>query len=142
MPTDPPFRTVRPREERLARLEHALDESSAWVLSGSLCGWGARLVPRFDLIVFLLVPTPVRMARLRAREEQRYGAEAIAPGGRLHRAHAGFMDWAARYDEGDVSMRSRAMHEAWLASLSSPVTRLEGDRPVSDLLALLAATTR
>ena len=68
MPTDPPFRQVRPRDERLARLESALEQSPAWVLPGSRCGWG-------ELVVFLLVPTPVRLARLRAREQQRYGAE-------------------------------------------------------------------
>lgn len=68
MPTDPPFRQVRPRDERLARLESALEQSPTWVLSGSRCGWG-------ELVVFLLVPTPVRLARLRAREQQRYGAE-------------------------------------------------------------------
>jgi adenylate kinase family enzyme len=151
IPTDPPFRQIRPRAERLARLGSALDQSPTWVLSawrgaaegepsgytGSLCGWGDPLIPRFDLLVFLLVPTPVRLARLRAREEQRYGATAIAPGGPLHEAHVEFMDWAARYDEGDVAMRSRAMHEAWLAVIPTPVVRLEGDRPPGDLLALV-----
>lgn len=140
LPTDPPFQTVRPREERLARLQGAIEDSPAWVLSGSLCGWGDPLIPRFDLIVFLLVPAAVRLARLRVREEQRYGADAIAPDGPLHRAHVEFMSWAARYDHGDVSMRSRAMHEAWLATILPPVVRLSGDRPVSEQLALLTAT--
>lgn len=137
MPTDPPFQQVRPRDERLARLESALEQSPTWVLSGSLCGWGDPLIPRFELVVFLLVPTPVRLARLRAREQQRYGAAAIAAGGPLHRAHVEFIDWAGRYDSGGPDMRSRAMHEAWLASISAPVVRLEGDDPMSDLLARL-----
>ncbi|HEX7212886.1 MAG TPA: AAA family ATPase [Methylomirabilota bacterium] len=137
MPTDPPFRQVRPRDERLARLESALEQSPTWVLSGSLCGWGDPLIPRFDLVVYLLVPTPVRLARLHAREQQRYGAAAIAAGGPLHPAHVEFMDWAGRYDSGGPDMRSRAMHEAWLASISAPVVRLEGDHPMSDLLARL-----
>src|SRR5262245_19615648 len=98
LPTQPPFQTVRPREERLGRLETALAQSASWALSGSLCGWGDPVIPRFDLVVFLVVPTDVRMARLRAREEQRYGTSAIAPGGPLHRGHVEFMDWAARYD--------------------------------------------
>jgi adenylate kinase family enzyme len=137
MPTDPPFRQVCPRDERLAGLESALEQSPTWVLSGSLCGWGDPLIPRFDLVVFLLVPTPVRLARLRAREQRCYGVGAVAPGGPLHPAHVEFMEWAARYDDGGLEMRSRAMHEAWLASISAPVVRLEGDHPMSDLLARL-----
>lgn len=137
MPTDPPFQQVRPLPERLARLESALEQSTTWVLSGSLCGWGDPLISRFDLVVFLLVPTAVRLARLRAREQQRYGAAGIAPGGPLHRAHVEFMDWAGRYDGGGPDMRSRVMHEAWLAAIRTPVVRLEGDHPMSDLLACL-----
>jgi len=37
------------------------------VLSGSLCGWGDPLIPEFELIVFLVVPTAVRLQRVRAR---------------------------------------------------------------------------
>ena len=125
--TDPPFREKRPPEERLASLGTTFQEAKRWVLSGSLCGWGDPLIPEFELVVFLLVPTPVRLARLRAREIERYGRQAIAPGGALHEAHVEFLEWAGRYDTGDPEMRSRAMHEAWLAALPCSVVRLEGD---------------
>jgi hypothetical protein len=81
-------------------------------------------------------PLPERLTA-RVREPQRYGAAAIAAGGPLDRAHVEFMDWAGRYDSGGPDMRSRAMHEAWLASISATVARLEGDPPMSDLLARL-----
>lgn len=87
LPTDPPYRQPRQREERLVLLRSALAESASWVLSGSLCGWGDPLISEFDLVVFLVVPTEVRLARLRARELQRYGHEAIAAGGKLHQAY-------------------------------------------------------
>ena len=127
LPTSPPFRETRPADQRLALLRGALGESSAWVLSGSLCGWGDPLVPEFQLVVFLHVPTPIRLARLARRELGRYGAEAIAPGGSLRQAHEQFLDWAGRYDTGGPEMRSRAMHEAWLAGIACPIVRLEGD---------------
>src|ERR1700752_4072597 len=73
LPTDPPFEQPRPREARLALLRSALAESPSWVLSGSLCGWGDPLIPQCDLVVFLVVPTDVRLTRLRAREATRYG---------------------------------------------------------------------
>jgi hypothetical protein len=135
MPTSPPYREKRPREERLALLRQALLESGPWVLSGSLCGWGDPVAPQFDLVVFLVVPVPVRLARLHAREIERYGHRAIAAGGKLHKAHIEFLDWAGRYDTGGLEMRSRALHEAWLAALPGPILRLEGDRSVGEQLA-------
>jgi hypothetical protein len=129
LPTEPPYRETRPREVRLALLRRALADAP-WVLSGSLCGWGDPLIPEFDLVVFLLVPTEIRLARLRAREVQRYG-------GSLHRAHAEFLDWAARYDVGGLDMRSRALHEAWLSALPGATLRLEGERSLGEQLAAI-----
>ena len=134
LPTDPPFRETRPPAERLSMLERAIALSPTWVLSGSLCGWGDPLIPMFDLVVFLALPSGIRMERLRARELRRYGPEALAPGGALHREHVEFLDWAERYDAGGLDMRSRALHEAWLSSLTGRVLRLDSDRPIAALL--------
>ena len=131
LPTDPPYKEARPREGRLALLSSALAQSPSWVLSGSLCGWGDPLIPEFDLVVFLVVPTPVRLTRLRAREAVRYGLQAISPGGERYDAHVAFLDWAGRYDAGGAEMRSRALHEAWLSTLPGVVLRLEGNRAVA-----------
>jgi adenylate kinase family enzyme len=139
LPSDPPYRHVRRREERLDLLRRTLAANQSWALSGSLCGWGDPFIPEFDLVVFLVVPSEVRLARLRAREVERYGREAIAPGGALHGSHTEFLDWAARYDAGGLDMRSRALHEAWLAALPGPTLRLEGDRPVAEQLARVEA---
>jgi len=125
LPTDPPFQKQRPVPDRLAMLAADLDAHSAWVLSGSLCGWGDVLIPRFDLVVFLWVPPDLRLARLREREQRRWGVE-LAPGGKMHDIHHAFMAWAAGYDAGDLTMRSRTLHEAWLARLPCPAVRLEG----------------
>jgi adenylate kinase family enzyme len=126
LPTDPPFQQVRDRAERVALLGADLDRHESWTLSGSLSGWGDAFIPRFDLVVFLWIPTEIRLARLRERERRRFGAEALAPGGRMHEDHATFMAWAAAYDTGDASMRSRARHEQWLRTIPCPVVRLEG----------------
>jgi len=133
--TDPPYQEPRSRRERLALLRHSLDDSPRWALSGSLCGWGDPLIPRFELVVFLQVPTGVRLARLRGRDVEEFGAEALAPGGRMHTQHTEFLEWAGAYDDGGLDMRSLARHDAWLQSLRCPVLRLEGLRPVDELLA-------
>jgi adenylate kinase family enzyme len=123
-PSDPPFQHKRDPEERRRRLRADLAPHPRWVLSGSLCGWGDDLIPRFDLVVFLWVPPETRLARLRAREHERYGAAALAPGGSLYEEHEAFMAWAAAYDEGGLDIRSRWRHEAWVSRLSCPVLRL------------------
>jgi adenylate kinase family enzyme len=139
MPTNPPYQQKRPRAERLTLLEKALSESSSWVLSGSLCGWGDTLIAQFQLVVFLLVPRALRLARLREREAKRYGEEAIAPGGWRYEECRRFLDWAAQYDTGGRDMRSRALHEEWLRALPCPVLRLEGAMPLCDMLATVEA---
>ena len=124
MPTTPPFEQPRDPEARRTLLGADLTRHPAWVLSGSLCGWGDVFIPLFDLVVFLAVPTPVRLERLRARERARYGAD-VAEGGPLQAKCTAFLAWAASYDDGPAVERSRAMHEAWLAKLPCPVLRLE-----------------
>lgn len=130
---DPPFTDIRPIEERQAMLAAALDGAASWALSGSLCGWGDIFIPRFDLAVFLAVPTDIRIQRLTTREAGRYGPGGIAPGGAMHDAFVEFMIWTTQYDDGAPTMRSRSMHEAWLARLPCPVLRLDGTRPVAAL---------
>jgi len=140
LPTDSPYQHKRPPDVRLALLRSALAHSASWVISGSLCGWGDPLIPEFQLVVFLLIPSRVRLARSRAREAERYGHEAIASGGKLHRTHVEFLDWAGRYDTGGVEMRSRTLHEAWLARLPGAVLRLENNQSVADQLAQIEAS--
>jgi adenylate kinase family enzyme len=104
-----------------------------WVLSGSLNGWGDALIPDFDLVVFLVTPRKIRLQRLRAREATRFGAAAVAPGGWRHPKIEEFIEWASGYDEGNVS-RTLAKHQAWLAKLPCPVLRLDGSRPLLELV--------
>jgi adenylate kinase family enzyme len=135
LPTDPPFEQIRDREERRAMLEADLARHDAWVLSGSLCGWGDVFIPRFDLVVFMWVPHAWRMARLRERERARYGETAIAPGGPLHEKCEKFLAWCESYDHGTPLERSRRMHEEWLATLPCSVLRLAGPRPIPEHVA-------
>jgi adenylate kinase family enzyme len=125
LPTDPPYGQVRPLRARQAMLEAWLAGSPCWALSGSLVGWGDRFAPQFTAVVFITLPRQVRMDRLRRRERQRYGA-AIEPGGPMHPAHETFLRWAEAYDDGGFEIRSRRLHEHWLAGLDCPVLRIDG----------------
>ena len=130
LPTDPPFSQKRRVADRLKLLRRALGDDG-WVLSGSFDSWGEPLLARVDLVIFVSVPTGIRMARLRTRERNRFGAR-IEKGGDMAAIHAGFMAWASRYDDPDFLGRNRAQHEDWLQSLRCPVLRLDGTMPTAD----------
>lgn len=106
--------------------------AGGWVLAGSLAGWGDHLVGGAGLIVFLEVPTAVRLRRLDRREAQRYGARVL-PGGDMRDGHLAFRDWAARYDDAGFTGRNRARHERWLTDQRVPVLRLAGEDAVDNL---------
>lgn len=133
LPTAPPYTDPRDVADRLRLMEEVFLGRDAWVLSGSLTGWGDPLTPYFDGVVFLTLDAETRLARLQAREAARYGAE-VAPGGAREHAFLEFMDWAARYEDPEFDGRSLATHERWISTLTCPVLRLDGARPVGELV--------
>jgi adenylate kinase family enzyme len=135
LPTTPPYREQREAADRLRLMREMFVPRADWVLSGGLTGWGEELVPCFDLVVFVRTPREIRMQRLRAREATHFGADVIAPGGWRHEETESFIEWASHYEDNTREGRNLAKHEAWLATLSCPVLRLDGARPVSDLVA-------
>lgn len=132
--TDPPFTTKRPEAQRVAMMEAAMAGQPGWTLSGSMMGWGEVFIPRLDLAVFLHVPPDVRLARLKAREQARYGS-AIEPGGAMHAAHLEFLEWARGYDTPGFPGRSLERHRAWLAALPCPVIEIAGTPDVEESVA-------
>lgn len=137
-PTEPPFTTKRPVEERLALIAAQQVGPSGWVLSGAADGWGEAAIEGAELIVFLTAPTPVRLARIRRREAEKFGAR-VKPGGDMHRNHADFLKWASGYDEPYFSGRSLSRHRHWLAGRAEPVLELRGTDPVEALVAAVLA---
>ena len=137
VPTDPPYVEQRAEADRLRLMQEVFVPRDAWVLSGSVMGWGESLMTRVQAVVFCTLPPEVRLERLRAREVVRYGAR-IEPGGDRAESFAEFLTWASGYDDPDFTGRNRAGHEEWLAAFDRPVIRVDTSRPVDELLAALA----
>jgi hypothetical protein len=129
VPTAPPYVDMREIPSRLSLMREVFAPREAWVLSGSVMGWGEPVVAECDAVVFLALDASERLRRLEAREVQRR-----AGGDHDREAWADFMDWAAGYDDPSFAGRSRVAHDAWLDGLSQPVLRLDSARPVADLL--------
>ncbi|MET3507277.1 ATP-binding protein [Halalkalibacter oceani] len=125
------FTKKRDIPDRRRMLEKDLSQNENWILSGALCGWGDHFRSDFDLVVFLWIPQDIRLERLKQREFQRYGNEIVA-GGSKHEQYKAFLEWAALYDSAGMEVRSKTLHESWLASLSCPVVRIEGDYSVKE----------
>jgi adenylate kinase family enzyme len=131
--TTVPYTLKREIPERTELLKSDLLKSEQWVLSGSLCGWGDFAIPLFTLVVFLWIPSELRMKRLKDREILRYGVDAISPGGWFHRNHLEFMEWASAYDSANSTTRSWEAHEQWMSKLPCKLLRIEGDFPPEEL---------
>jgi adenylate kinase family enzyme len=122
LPTDPPYTHNRDIPERLRLMQAMFVPRPAWVVSGSLDSWGSPIMAVVDYVVFLRVPTEIRLARLLEREARRGHVDED------------FIEWAAHYDDGTREGRSLPRHEAWLRTLRCPVLRLDGTLPVAQLV--------
>lgn len=141
LPTDPPFTTPRPAEERQTMLEHRLPVAGHWVFSGAATKWAASLEGHYTLVVFLRLDPDIRMRRLRARETARWGAR-IQPGGDMAAINAEFIAWAESYDTAGSLRRGLVTHEAWLADQPAPALRLDSSLPVDELVAAVMLALR
>ena len=105
------------------------------VVSGSLVSWGDFWKTAFDLGVFLTLPKEIRMARLRQRENDRYGRE-LATNSKLQAQSKAFLEWAAQYDDPNFNGRSITQHQTWGNSLNCEIIQI-GDLPNRDRLDII-----
>jgi adenylate kinase family enzyme len=134
------YRRRRNTEHRTKLLAEALKSSEAWVLSGSICGWGDGFVEQFDRVIYLNAPSAVRLERIAQREKLRYGAQQIAAGGALYEVYTKFMLWVANYEYASISpsanLRNAPAEHRWLTQnfTTDQVLRLEAIESESEIL--------
>jgi adenylate kinase family enzyme len=129
VPTDPPYVEKRPESDRLSLMRSVFVPREAWVLSGSMVGWGEAVIHECEAIVFLTLDPEERLRRLEEREVHRRAGRSFDPD-----AWEAFLDWARSYDDPAFEGRSRVAHEKWLADRAQPVLRLDSAANSEDLL--------
>ncbi|MES2832108.1 MAG: AAA family ATPase [Pseudomonadota bacterium] len=129
LPTDPPFVEKATSENRTKTFLADTDVQNC-VIAGSVVNWGREIEDGFDLVVFRLLDTNIRLKRLLVRENKRFG-----------KADPIFMEWAANYDEGRLPGRSRLIHEAWLSQRTCTILRIEGDIRLDDQIEMVIGAT-
>ncbi|WP_226670761.1 hypothetical protein [Metabacillus litoralis] len=117
--------------ERRSMLEKDLSLYENYILSGAVCGWGDNFKSYFDLVIFLWIPQDIRLERLQQREFQRYGNEILAGGSKYEQSKT-FLEWASLYDSAGLEVRSKSLHEHWMADLPCPILKIEGDYTVNE----------
>ena len=139
MPTDPRFTVKREQTERIRLMKADIEAADNAVISGSLADWGNEFIPCFTLAVRLLTNTDERIRRIRKREYGRFG-DRILPGGDMYEQHEAFIRWAAAYDNGDLSMRSKRSQDEWQKKLTCKLIVLNGEEaPAVNLKHILEA---
>lgn len=129
VPSDPPYVEKRDEHSRVSLMREVFVPREAWVLSGSMVGWGEAVVDECDAIVFLTLDPDERLRRLEAREVHRRAGHGFDED-----AWAAFLDWARGYDDPSFEGRSRVVHEAWLAERSQPLLRLDSAASPQELV--------
>ena len=130
-PVEPLYTVSRTREERLELIRRDFEKHGGCVLSGALCGWGDALISDFTLAVRVVTPTDERIRRLKEREHKKFGSR-IEEGGDRYEAHLAFLEWAAKYDTGDLSIRSKAEHDLWSEKLPCKTLTVDGTLPFEE----------
>lgn len=120
LPTDPPYVHKRPAVERVALMDQVFLPREAWVVSGSMLGWGDSVVAHCDAVVFLTLDPAERVRRIEAREDVRQAGGPVD-----EEALRAYLTWARGYDDPSFEGRSRAGDEEWLATLACPILRLD-----------------
>ncbi|WP_227871614.1 adenylate kinase [Flavobacterium kingsejongi] len=132
-----PFSVTRDPELRNKEFLTVSGHSEDWIPGGSVVNWGTAITEKFDFIVFLHIPQPIRMERLQKRETERYGAAILADPARKEKSEV-FLEWAKDYDEvTGIATRNIKAHREWLQHQQIPVLEINGDFSTAERIVLI-----
>lgn len=85
--------------------------------------YGETIYPFFQYVVLIDVPRDIRVQRVKNRSFQRFGNRML-PGGDLYEQEEKFFDF--------VKSRAENTVEEWAQSLSCPIIRVDGTKPIEE----------
>lgn len=117
------YASPRPREEVEKLLFREIKTHKNFVFTSVKGDYGEAASPFFQYVVLIEVPRDIRLQRVKNRSFEKFG-ERMLPGGDLYEQEEHFFDFVRRRPEDTV--------EKWIQSLSCPVLRVDGTRPVEE----------
>ena len=118
---DYPYFSPRSREEVKQSLMQDIQAHDNFVFAAVKGDCGEGIYPLFQYAVLMDVPKDIRMRRVRDRSFMKFG-HRILPGGDLYEQEEKFFEL--------VQSREADTVEEWVRSLSCPVIRVDGTKPV------------
>lgn len=120
---DIPYTIMRSTKERNEMLLSDIEKHGSFVMSGDISGWSAEFLKLFDLVIFLMVPSDIRLKRIENREYGRWG-DRVRKGGDMYEQQQQFREFAASRDIPQLEQR---------ASLySCSILRVDGTKPLKE----------
>ncbi len=120
-PSDNPYASPRTKDEVNRLLLEDIKRHPRFVFSAVSGDMPEAIVSLYKLVVYLDVPQPIRMERIRQRAVERFG-DRVLPGGDLHEQEEHFFAFARN--------RTPEKIEEWLKTVTCRVARLDGTEPV------------
>ena len=133
--TDPmyPYAFSRSREEVERLLFQEIETHKNFIYTSVTGNYGDAEKPFFQYVVWVEVPRELRLQRIRDRSFQKFG-DRVLPGGALYEKENQFFEFA--------KARPEDMVARWVQSLSCPVIRVDGTKPVEENAAFIAGQIR
>lgn len=128
--TDPNYiyASQRTREEVEKLLFNEIAAHENFVFTSVKGDYGEVIYPLFKYAVLLEVPKDIRLQRVKNRSFQKFG-DRMLPGGDLYEQEENFFDF--------VKSRAENTVEEWIKSVSCPVIRVDGTKPVEENVNLI-----
>lgn len=123
--TDPfyTYASPRARDEVETLLFREIKAHEHFVFASVKGDYGEAICSFFQYAVLIHVPREIRIERVKNRSFQKFG-DRMLPGGDLYEQEQHFFDFVQSKPENSV--------EEWLRTLTCPVLRVDGTRPVED----------
>lgn len=117
------YASPRTREEVEKLLWSEIRAYENFVFTSVKGDYGEKIYPFFQYAILINVPKDIRMQRVRNRSFQKFG-ERMLTGGDLQEQEEKFFDFVKSRPENTV--------EEWAQSLTCPILRIDGTKPIEE----------
>ncbi|MCH5353857.1 MAG: AAA family ATPase [Acutalibacter sp.] len=126
--SQPDYTRPHKKEEARRLLLEEIKSRKNFVLASVTGDFGEDISSCFQYAVWVVVPKEIRMKRLRERSFSQFG-DRMLPGGDLYGQEEAFFRFAGSRAENTV--------ENWLRSLTCPVIKIDGTKPIEENVSFL-----
>ena len=127
-----PYANPRSRSEAEKLLMDEVSAHENFVFAAVRGDYGKDIASFYQWVVVAEAPLEIRLQRVRSRSFQKFGNRML-PGGELYESEEAFFRM--------IEARREDYVESWVKTLSCPVIRIDGTRPVEDNVRLILRQT-